>query len=191
DLVELERDEQDRAAAVALGDEALVHVLDRADVQAARRLSGDQDLRVARDLTRDDHLLLVPAGEGAGARPRAAAADVEVLDQLPGAGDEAARVQPAPLRIGLLRVVVERDVLRDRELEHEAAALPVLGDVADAEVEHPAGGDMMRDVAAGDRDRAGGRAQEARERVDQLRLAVAVDSGDADDLARTYRERHA
>ena len=63
DLLELERDEQDRAALVALGDEPAVQELDRADVEAARRLRGDQDPRVARDLARDDELLLVAAGE--------------------------------------------------------------------------------------------------------------------------------
>ena len=64
-LVELERDEQDRAALVALGDEPPVHVLDRADVEAARRLRRDQHVRVARDLARDDDLLLVAARERA------------------------------------------------------------------------------------------------------------------------------
>ena len=42
DLLELERDEQDRAALVALGDEPPVDVLDGAHVEAARRLRGDQ-----------------------------------------------------------------------------------------------------------------------------------------------------
>ena len=37
---------------------------------------------------------------------------------------------------------MQRDVLGDRELEHETAALPVLGDVADTGVEHLAGARM-------------------------------------------------
>ena len=71
------------AALVALLDQAAVDELDRADVEAARRLRGDQDLRVAVDLAREDDLLLVAAGEAAGARRRPAAADVELLDQRP------------------------------------------------------------------------------------------------------------
>ena len=67
DLVELERDEQDRPPPVALGDEPAMEVLDRADVEAARRLRGDEDLRVAIDLARRDELLLIAAGEAAGA----------------------------------------------------------------------------------------------------------------------------
>src|SRR5207253_1535127 len=54
DLVELERDEQDGLALVALLDEAAVHVLDRADVETARRLRGDQHVRGARDLAAAD-----------------------------------------------------------------------------------------------------------------------------------------
>src|SRR4051812_35018962 len=50
DLVELERDEQDRAPFVTLLDEPPVQELDRADVEPSRRLCGDQHLRVARDL---------------------------------------------------------------------------------------------------------------------------------------------
>ena len=41
DLVELERDEQDRPALVALRDDPPVQVLDRADVEPARGLRGD------------------------------------------------------------------------------------------------------------------------------------------------------
>src|SRR6188768_3313555 len=46
DLLELERDEQDPTPLVALLDEPPVNELDRADVEPARRLGGDQDLRV-------------------------------------------------------------------------------------------------------------------------------------------------
>src|SRR5438477_12846603 len=46
-LFELERDEQHTDARVALLDQPPVHELDRADVETARRLRGDQDARVA------------------------------------------------------------------------------------------------------------------------------------------------
>ena len=111
-----------------------------------------EHLRVARDLAGDDDLLLVPAGQPAGARERAAAADVELADQPRRALDEPRREQPAPPRVRRLRVVVQRDVLRDRELEHEPAPLPVLGDVADAGVEHPPRRRLVQ-LAAGDLDR--------------------------------------
>ena len=137
-LVELERDEQDRVTLVPLGDEPLVHVLDRTDVQPARRLRRDQHDRIARDLARDDDLLLVAAGEGARERERPAAADVELLDQTGRPLDEPGREEPAALRVGRLVVVVQRDVLGEVELEHESAPLAVLRDVPDAGVEHRA-----------------------------------------------------
>src|SRR5205823_12326629 len=46
DLLELERDEQDRAALVALRHQPAVKVLDGADVEAARGLRGDEHLGI-------------------------------------------------------------------------------------------------------------------------------------------------
>ena len=68
DLLELERDEQDAAALVSLGDEPSMDELDRTDVETARRLRSDQDARVAVDLAREHELLLVASREPAGAR---------------------------------------------------------------------------------------------------------------------------
>ena len=84
-LVELERHEQHGAAGVALLDEAAVHVLDRADVEAARRLRRDQQPGVGLDLARQHDLLLIAARERARGRLRAAAAHVVELDPLGGA----------------------------------------------------------------------------------------------------------
>ena len=91
DLLELERDEQDGAALVALLHEPAVHELDRPDVEAPRRLAGDEHPRVALDLAGDHDLLLVSAGEGRGERRRAAAAHVELLQQAARQRDQPAR----------------------------------------------------------------------------------------------------
>src|SRR5579884_1229399 len=190
DLVELERDEQDRAALVALGDQPPVQVLDRADVEPTRRLRRDQDLRVACDLARGDHLLLVAARKAAGTRHRAPAAHVELADQRRRAADELPGEEPAPLRVRWARVVVQRDVLRDRELEHEPAPLPVLRDMAEPGVQH-APRILTGAVAAADHDPAARDLLQPRDRVDQLGLSVAVDAGDADDLSRPHLERGA
>ena len=68
--------------------------------------------------------------------------------------------------------------------------MAVLGDVADAEVD-----DLARSrtghVAPGDDDAAGRGLAQPGEHLDQLGLPVAVDAGDADDLAAPYRERDA
>ena len=136
DLVQLERDEQDAAALVALLDEPPVDELDRAHVEAARRLRGDQHLRVAVDLAREDDLLLVAAREAAGVRVRPAAADVELLQQDARLLDQALRIEPAEARRGRMIVVVQGEVLGEREVEHEPAPLPVLGDVAEPASRH-------------------------------------------------------
>ena len=188
DLLQLERDEQDAATLVALLDEAPVHELDRADVEAAGRLRGDQHARVAVDLAREDDLLLVATGEPAGTRLRPAAADVELLHEPRRALDEAAREEPAEPRVRRAAVVVQRDVLGDRELEHEAAPLPVLRNVAEARVVVAERVDV-REVVAFEAHGARRDRPQAAERVDQLGLAVAVDAGDADDLAGPHLER--
>src|SRR6202011_3090591 len=104
-----------------------------------------------------------------GARARPATSDVELLDQLACPRDQPAREEPTPLRIRGQAVVVQRNVLGDRELEHEAAPLPVLGDVTDAGVEQLAGA-SVRGLATGDPDAATFGLAQARDRLDQLAL---------------------
>src|SRR4051812_17225386 len=58
DLGEIRRNEQDRGAALALGEKTRVNLLDRADVDSARRMRRDEELRCARKLPRDDGFLL-------------------------------------------------------------------------------------------------------------------------------------
>ena len=66
--------------------------------------------------------------------------------------------------------------------------VPVLGDVAHVPAAAADGG--VRDRLAAERDRAARDLVQAGQAVDELRLAVAVDAGDADDLARADIERH-
>ena len=189
-LLELQRDEQDAAARVALGDQAAVDELDRADVQAARGLRGDEHARVARDLARDDALLLVAARQRRGQRCRAAAAHVVLLDEAGGAVAHAVDQQPAvPRQLGRV-VLAQREVLRQGEVQDEAAALAVLGDVRDAVADHAARAGVGQLVAADD-DRARVDRPQAGDRLDELALAVAVDAGQGHDLARTDGQRGA
>src|SRR3954471_21543939 len=108
-------------------------------------------------------------------RRSAAAADVELLQQRARRFEDAAGTEkPAP-RIRRLCVVVQHEVLGERELEHETAAMPVLRDVPDAFLE-----ELVRrrvcDGASADDYRAFLRPAQSGQRVDQLRLAVAVDA---------------
>ena len=83
---------------------------------------------------------------------------------------------------------LEHHVLLECEVEHEAVLVAVLGDVAHVLAAVADGG--MGDILAAEGDRAGGRLIQACQAVDKLRLAVAVDTGDADDLSRANGERN-
>src|SRR6185437_16240561 len=68
DLVEVDGDEEDRAAGVAQRAQAAMDELDGADIDAARRLPDEEEPRPPRHLARADQLLLVAAGEEGGAQ---------------------------------------------------------------------------------------------------------------------------
>ena len=160
DLLELERDEQDRPGRC----------------RAPRRAAGARTRSRRRRGRASAARRPAPAGCGrsrarsrpsAGCRPRApragvcgaAAAHVELLQQLARALDHAAPGRASRGGSRLLAVVVQRDVLGERELEHEAAPLAILGDVAHAGVELSRAASPVTSRAV-DRDRAGvGRAQ--------------------------------
>src|SRR5262249_11280125 len=114
---ELERHEQDPQARVASGDELTVYKLDRTHVEATRRLRGEEHTRLPADLPREDDLLLIPSRERRRRCLRAAAAHVEALEKPSRARDERAREEPAMARVRRFLVVVEREVLREREVE--------------------------------------------------------------------------
>ena len=88
-----------------------------------------------------------------------------------------------PLANGAPGLVAEHDVLPQRGVEHQPVALAVLRDVAEAPLATVAGADAG-DVLAhrGGWNPAVGTSS-AEDDVDQLVLAVALDAGDADDLA--------
>ena len=69
DLLELGGDQDDAEAFRGELDEEVVDRLLGADVDAARRLVGEQDAWAAEERPSEQHLLLVPAGQGADRRP--------------------------------------------------------------------------------------------------------------------------
>ena len=81
---------------------------------------------------------------------------------------------------------LEHHVLLECEVEHEAVLVAVFGNVAHVLAAVADRG--MRDILAAEGDRAGGRLVKACQAVDKLRLTIAVDTGDADDLARADGE---
>ena len=89
-----------------------------------------------------------------------------------------------------LPVALQNHVVGQRVIQHQTVLVAVLRDVAHTGLAALADGGI-RDVPALEPDGAGRGLFEARNTVDQLALAVAVDTGNADDLARTDVEADA
>src|SRR3990170_6953472 len=146
--------------------------------------------RIARPLPRDDEFLLVPARERRRFRLGPAPANVELVDEPARPFGDAPQAEPAEAGVLRLADVGEDEVLGQGEVEHETVALAILRDVPEPGVQRSARA-RVRHVLPGDDDAAPRRMADAGNRVDELRLAVAVDPGDADDLAAAHLERDA
>ena len=111
-------------------------------------------------------------------------ADVVLLDDPLGIGTGRGIGEDPALRGRSLGLVTEHAVLPQGGVEEQPLAVAVLGDVPDArltDVPHvPAG-----DVGALELDPPGGRLPHAHEDLDELRLTIALDTGDAEDLTGT------
>ena len=94
-LVELGRHQQHGGALVAEADDLAVDELDRADVEPAGRLGHHEELRIARELAGDDHLLLVAARQRRGGDAAGRGADVEAGHEVGGAVPDGALVAEA------------------------------------------------------------------------------------------------
>ena len=99
-LVEVFGDEERRRAARPLLPQGVVDRLGRADVDAARRVDGDDQAGPTGQLAREQQLLLVAAGEGAQLGPAAGRLDVVVGDQAVGKGGDRACDRKGPLQSG-------------------------------------------------------------------------------------------
>src|SRR5207249_4821425 len=95
----------------------------------------EKHARLAADFTREHDLLLIPSGKRGRQCLRVPSPHVESLQESARTGDERPREEPAVACVRRLLVVVEREVLGEREVQDEPAPLTVLGDVADTEVE--------------------------------------------------------
>ena len=149
--------------------------------QAASGLDRHDQRLVPVHLSGNDGLLLIAAGHasGRGHRPLSGA-DVVLFDQPLGvAPDLVVPDKSKMLELGL-PIPLEHQILLQGEVQHQAVLVPVLRDVA--HILPPAADGGMRIIPATERHGPGGALVQAGEAVDQLRLAVAVNAGDAQDL---------
>ena len=159
-----------------------VYIFDRADIDTARRLRGDDQLHVAFKLARHHHLLLVAARQAAGTKIDAWRAHVIAEARRGGAG-----VDPLPVDLhaggdAVIIIAVQHHVLGDGEIADHARFVAILGNMRDAHavaLAHARAGD----VPSGESDLAGGHRRQSGDGLDKLGLAIALDAGDADNLA--------
>ena len=160
---------------------------DGTDIDPTRRLADQQQVGVALDLAGDHDLLLVAAREILGRQIRVRRAHVETLDLAHGVGADRGIVHHQPvLEFGRV-VIAEGHVFPGGEIHDQPLDLTVLGDMADAGMTprpcvrafQGQGLALQRNLAGKLRAGFGIAAQY----LQQLRLAVSGDAGDADDLA--------
>src|SRR5208282_5714076 len=167
-----------------------VDVFDRAHVQPARGLSGYDQPDRSRELSRDDDLLLIAAGQSRCGNVNGARPYVEFPDSSPGGPLDGVPVQGAAAGVGPLVANVEDEVLADLEAADQAVPDPVLRYVRDARPQDLFRGGP-REVAPGDKDGAADILGEAHDRLGELGLAVSQHAGDRDDLAAPHLEGYA
>ena len=177
--------EQDPHALGGERDEQLVDRALGADVDAAGRLVGDQDARLAEQHAREEHLLLVAAGE----RPRPAPSRARRARRSGRAPRRAARRSS---RGGRRRARAERrasrgerHVLDHRAAEDEAVVLARLRDHREAARARLRRG-LLADASAPDASLTSAALDPvgAEDRARELGAAGADEAGEADDLAR-------
>ena len=188
-LLELRGDHHhgDAALAVELL-ERVEHQLLGADVNAARRLGDEEELRLEREGLGKADLLLVAAGELARLLPRSGALDRQLLDVALGhladgflvaPFHEAAEIAAKELVLDLHRR--ERDVPLQRLVQQQTDAAPVLGDEGERGVQALARA-VERDVLPVERD-AAARVVQAHDPVRDAELALTGQAADAENLA--------
>ena len=159
-----------------------------ADVDAARRLVEDQELRVHAQPAGEQHLLLIAAGQLADLLLGARALDAEPRDEavddlaLPGLVDDAGARQ--------LRQQRQRQVLAHRHVGDDALDLAVLGAEADAGGDAPPTASRSARSLPPNADRAAvGRSAPKIARAISVRPEPSR-PGEPDDLAGAHLDRH-
>ena len=188
DLIQLLADEEDADSFPPLLQQLLVDELDGSHVQAACGIDGDEELRGAGDLPRQDDLLDVASREAACGRGRVRGADVEALLQLFGVAVDLLAPEEAVAAEALLVAVLQDEVLLDGEGGHDSLDVPLLGDVAHAMVDDVPGLSVGY-VDSEELYLALDDGPEAVDRLGKLPLAVSGDAGQSHDLALVHVER--
>ena len=117
----------------------------RADIEAARRLYCDEQLRIFIQLARDNRLLLVSAGHAARGRNRAlTAANIKLLDELLRILTHTVLANESVFLESGFPIALQHEILLQRIIQHEAELLPVFRNMTHAELAALADGHVNR-----------------------------------------------
>ena len=100
-----------------------------ADIDTASRLRADEQHRVALELPRDDHLLLISAAQRAHSGARRWRPNIVARDEHGGVATHAGAIEQPALRGRRAPMATEHQILGDAEVQHQSAPMPILRDV--------------------------------------------------------------
>src|SRR5690606_15735903 len=106
-LVQLDRNQKYSLSGISRLDNAPVDELDRADIDTARGLPDDQELRIPLDLPRHHDLLLVAAGEIRRLQARIGGADIVFGDLLLGIPADRVEIEKGTTPVLRIAVIAE------------------------------------------------------------------------------------
>src|SRR5215217_3491986 len=187
DLGKLARDQEDREALRGQAGDDPMHLRLRADVDPARGLVEDQDLRIGRQPLGEHDLLLVAARQRLGGLSEAGGLDLQALRELGRdlrlalAVDQAEARETAQER--------QRGVVVDRHLEDETLMLAVLRHEPEPRL-HRVARRSDRERTAGGKDLTAVQRVDAEDRARDLRATRPDEPREPDDLSAAHRERH-
>ena len=151
------------------------------DVKTAHRISRDQQARIEVDLTAENDLLDIAAGQFAHGMENARCIDGQLGDDLAGLGPGSLAVDKDPLVEG---IVLEQDIVGDIHRGDQAHAKAILRDEAHADPQlDDLAGRFADDLIAMEPDAAARRRLETSDRFTELFLAAAGQTGHAEDFA--------
>ena len=168
-----------------------MNILNSTYIQTAGGLYRHQQLGILIDLTGDDSLLLVAAGHtaGDGNRPLTAA-HVVLLDQtLRVLADIVSPQESGSIGEFRFKIPLQHQIVLQRIVQHKTVFVAILRDVGHTHDTTLANG-CAGDVLAAHGYLAGYQRLKTRQTIDKFGLTVAVDTGDADDLALAYLQRY-
>ena len=173
---------------VPMGYKLRVYVFNGSDVQAAGGLNCNQKLGIPYDFTSDNKLLLVASGKLSSKRVNAfTAAYIKLIDHLLGVLMQVFCIEQAVLTEGSVVVLFDGNIIEQRGGHDQSALLPVLGNMPDTDLI------ALSDICIGDIVAVQGNGSplngpQSGDCFDQFSLAVAVNTGDAYNLAGFHRE---